>query len=231
MTSKFGAAVAAILMIVCSGCASELKSPLPRGTAAYEAIPVKAMDELLAQRIGAGDRLNIRVFAEPELSSPDYRVDASGFLQMPLVGQIIAAGVSPDELRQEISRRLAARFIRDPQVSVAVAERARASYAVEGEVKEPGIFEADLSTTLLAALAKAKSPTPVARLDEILVFREIAGKRVGARFDLKEIRSGRAADPQIVGGDTIVVGYSSTKGAFRDFVLTAPLLNLFYIFK
>ena len=63
------------------------------------------------------------------------------------------------------------------------------------------------------------------------LFREIAGKRVGARFDLKEIRSGRAADPQIVGGDTIVVGYSSTKGAFRDFVLTAPLLNLFYIFK
>lgn len=225
------AAFAALALLACSACAQQVQSPLPAGAAAYDTIPVQVMDERLAQRIRAGDRLAIRVYGEPELTSEAYRVDTTGFVQVPLVGQVIAAGVTPEELRSELARRLGARYIRDPQVTVAVVERAKANFAVEGEVTEPGVYEADDGTTLLAALARAKSPTKVAKLDEILVFRTIDGKRLGGRFDLRQIRAGIAPDPQIVGGDTIVVGYSATKGAFRDFLQAAPLLNLFYILK
>jgi polysaccharide biosynthesis/export protein len=225
------AAAAAILAMTLGGCAAQLASPLPSGEAAYDAIPVQVMDQRLAQRIRAGDRLAIRVFGEPELTSDAYRVDSTGFLQVPLVGQIIAAGVTPEELRAELTRRLGARFIRDPQVTVAVVERAKASFAVEGEVEEPGVYEADDTTTLLAALARAKSPTQTAKLDEILVFRTIDGKRLGARFDLRQIRAGLAPDPQIIGGDTIVVGFSAKKGAFRDFLQAIPLFNLFYLLR
>jgi polysaccharide export outer membrane protein len=225
----FTAAAAALLSLTLGACAVQVESPLPSGPAAYDAIPVQVMDQRLAQRIRAGDRLAIRVFGEPELTSEAYRVDSTGFLQVPLVGQIIAAGVTPEELRAELTRRLAARFIRDPQVTVAVVERAKASFAVEGEVEDPGVYEADDTTTLLAALARAKSPTQTAKLDEILVFRTIDGKRLGARFDLREIRAGIAPDPQIIGGDTIVVGYSANKGAFRDFLQAIPLFNIFYL--
>jgi polysaccharide export outer membrane protein len=131
----------------------------------------------------------------------------------------------------ELVRRLGQRYIRNPQVSVAVAERAKSNFAVEGQVNEPGVFEADASTTLLAALARAKSPTKTAKLDEVLVFRSIDGKRLGARFDLNEVRSGRAADPQIIGGDTIVVGYSEARGRWQDILAAAPLLNLFYVLR
>lgn len=206
-------------------------STLPTGPAAYEAIPVRAMDEIVAQRIRANDKLAISVFGEPELTRADYVVDGSGFLQVPLIGQIIAAGVSPDELRAEIARRLGARFIRDPQVSVTLTERAKARFAVEGQVEKPGVYEADTTTTLLAAIAQAGSPSRVARHSEVMVFRIVDGRRIGGRFDIDQIRAGRADDPQIIGGDTVVVGYSGSKGFWRDVRETAPLLNLFYLLR
>jgi len=204
---------------------------LPSGEAAYGVIPVKAMDELIAQRIRPNDKLAISVFGEPELTRDDYVVDGSGFLQVPLIGQMIAAGVSPDELRAEIARRLGSRFIRDPQVSVTVTERAKARFAVEGQVEHPGVYEADATTTLLAAIAQAGSPNRVAKHDEVMVFRIVDGRRLGGRFDIDQIRSGRAYDPQIIGGDTVVVGYSGSKGFWRDVRETAPLLNLFYLLR
>lgn len=206
-------------------------NPLPSGQAAYDVIPVKAMDELVAQRIRSGDKLAISVFGEPELSRTDYIVDSTGFVQVPLIGQVIAAGVTPEELRAEVTRRLGARFIRDPQVSVSLTERARARFAVEGQVEDPGVYEADATTTLLAAIAQAGSPNRVAKNNEVMVFRVIDGRRLGARFDIDQIRSGRADDPQIIGGDTIVVGYSGSKGFWRDVRETAPLLNLFYLVR
>jgi polysaccharide export outer membrane protein len=54
---------------------------------------------------------------------------------------------------------------------------------------------------------------------------------MGARFDIEQIRAGRADDPQIIGGDTVVVGYSGSKGFWRDVRETAPLLNLFYLIR
>lgn len=232
MTPRFSISLLAALALAGAGCAKG-SGPiaLPSGAAAYETIPVKAMDEMVAQRIRVGDHLSIRVFGEKELTSEDYVVDASGMLQMPLAGQVIASGISPEELGKEIARRLGTRFIRNPQVTVAVASRAKSTFAIEGEVREPGVYEIEDSLTLLGALARAKSPTTVAKLDEILVFRELDGQRTGARFDLRDVRAGRAPDPQIIGGDTVVVGFSSTKGTWRDILLTAPLLNLFYIFR
>lgn len=224
---------------VLAGCLGVLASQplaarslsLPSGMVAYEVIPVKAMDEIVAQQIRANDKLAISVFGEPELTRDDYVVDGSGFLQVPLIGQIIAAGVSPEELRAEITRRLSDGFIREPYVSVVLTERAKARFAVEGQVEDPGVYEADASTTLLAAIAQAGSPNRVAKHSEVTVFRAISGQRLGARFDLDQIRAGLADDPQIIGGDTIVVGYSRSKGFWRDVRETAPLLNLFYLFR
>ena len=112
-----------------------------------------------------------------------------------------------------------------------VTERVKTSYAVEGDVREPGVFEALPGATLLSALAQAKSPTNTASLSQVMVFRTVGGQRMGARFSLSQIRGGSAPDPQILAGDTIVVGHSSSKGAWREFLLAAPAFNLFYIFR
>ncbi|MFM5931577.1 MAG: polysaccharide biosynthesis/export family protein [Novosphingobium sp.] len=214
-----------------SACAASGKpSTLPQGAAAYEAIPEKVDNGELAARIQAGDRLAIRVFGEPELSSDNFRVDPVGFVQLPLIGEMIAAGQTPRELRAEIARRLGARFIRDPQVAVTVLDRPRSTFTVEGSVESPGVFEANTGTTLLTALAQAKSPNKTAKLDEIMVFRIVNGRRAGGRFNLNDIRRGNAPDPQILAGDTIVVGNSALKSSWRDFLAAAPLFNIFTFF-
>jgi polysaccharide export outer membrane protein len=50
---------------------------------------------------------------------------------------------------------------------------------------------------------------------------------MGAVFDLRRIRRGFDPDPLILGGDTVVVGYSELKGAFRDFLSAAPAIAVF----
>ena len=226
---RLGAAlIMAAAMLVLAGCSdSSGKSPLPKGASAYSTIPERVDNGELSQKLRAGDRLAIKIFGEPELTSDNYRIDAIGFLQMPLVGELIAGGQTPHELSVEITRRLAAKYVRDPQVAVTVIDRPRSTFSVEGDVESPGVFEANPETTLLTGLAQARSPKRTAKLDEIAIFRNINGQRAGALFNLVDIRRGRAADPQILAGDKIVVGKSAAKQAWRDFLETAPVFNAF----
>jgi polysaccharide export outer membrane protein len=149
---------------------------------------------------------------------------------MPLVGEVRAAGRTPSEVSGEIESRLRQRYIVDPQVVLSVKKAAPRTISVEGQVNKPGVYEIDGNATLLTALAQAQSPTRVAQLSDVVVFRSQDGKRLAARFNLNDIRKGAAPDPQVVGGDVIVVGFSRGKGLWRDFIQTAPLFNIFYIF-
>ena len=212
------------------GCAHRSASLLPVGEAAYATIEVK--DGTPGEDIiRPGDHLAIRVLGEPELTSDAYIVDAKGTIQVPLAGEILVSGRNPGEVRDDVTRRLGSRYIRNPQVTVSVSQRRRTTFAVEGDVREPGIFEAAPGTTLLSAVAQAKSTTDTAKLDEVMIFRMLDGQRIGARFNLGDIREGSAADPTILAGDTVVVGRSGLKNSWKQFLQAVPLFNLFYIFR
>jgi polysaccharide export outer membrane protein len=224
-----GLVAAAIMAMSLAGCAGT-PNPLPTGPQAYAVFPnTEAWPD--EDTLRAGDHLSIRVLGEPELTSDAYVVDSNGSIQVPLAGQVPAAGRTSAQLRDELVKRLGERFIRDPQVAVIVTERRRTTFAVEGDVREPGVFEAMPGTSLLTAIAQAKSPTETASLDEVMIFRVVNGQRMGARFNVDDIRKGRAADPQILPGDTIVVGRSGLKSAWKQFLQAAPAFNLFYIFR
>lgn len=219
----------ALVGLTLSGCGRSLQSAgLPTGAAAYAiAPPADAAAAPQAYRIGPGDSISVSVFQEPDLSNDKLQVDDVGRIQLPLAGDILAAGLTAPELSAVIAERLGRDYIRHPQVVVSVVSTREQTVAVEGEVKMPGVYKVSPSDTLLSAVARAQSPTNVARLDEVIVFRTVNGRRMGARFDLGQIRSGQAADPQILGGDVIVVGFSSLKGVYRDILQAAPLLNVF----
>jgi polysaccharide export outer membrane protein len=146
---------------------------------------------------------------------------------LPLIGEVQAAGLSSGQLGKEVERALAAQFLRDPHVNVVLVKTAPRTVAVEGQVKDPGVFEVRQGYTLLSALAMAGSTIETAKLNEVLIFRQRDGQRVGGRFDLTDIRAGRAADPNILPGDVIVVGYSQVRGVYLDFLKTAPIFGAF----
>ena len=212
------------------GCASSGPSPLPAGAQAYAVIPEHVETVSEGEVLGAGDRIAIRVFGEPELTG-EYSVDSAGYLQIPLLGEMIVAGQSPRQLSEELQRRLAARFVRDPSVTVSVTDRPQSTFTVEGDVNNPGTFPVSGSTTLLSAMAQAKSPTKTAKTNDIMIFRKINGQRAGGRFNLSDIRRGRAPDPQVLEGDMIVVVNSEFKSAWRDALAALPLLNFFYLLR
>lgn len=214
-------------LLALGGCFSP-SAGLPKDDAAYAIMPPAAPGGGLdLYRIGVLDTLSIRVFQEPELSFDEVSVDASGFINFPLVGQIEAVGKTPQQLSDELESGLGSRFIRDPQVVVGVVESAAQRVTVSGSVVEPGVYEIAGASSLVESIARAKGLTDRAVDDEVLVFREIDGERFGAVFNLRHIQEGRAPDPQIRGGDRIVVGYSTLRGAYQDFLRAAPILNVF----
>lgn len=214
------------------GCERTVSSDLPRGAAAYDVIaaPVAGGGVPAQYVLRTGDRINLSVFREKEFSADNVLVDTSGNATFPLLGTVRVAGLTQDQLSQMVRQELGARYLRDPRVSVAVAVPALTTISVEGQVEQPGVYEVMPGATLLTSMALARSTTDRARLDEVLVFRNIDGQRMGARFDLAAIRAGKAADPAILPGDVVVVGYSQLRGVFQDILKTAPLFNVFTSF-
>lgn len=184
-------------------------------------------DALSEYRIGVGDKLNVRVFQVPDLSFAELVVDTSGNIQMPLIGAVQSAGRTSSDLSSDIERRLSARYLQDPQVTITVSEAASQKITVDGAVTKPGVYEMRGSTTLLQAVAMAEGPSGTADLTKVAVFRTVAGQRSVALFDLAAIRQGRADDPEVLGDDVIVVDTSRLSVATRSILGAIPALAIF----
>lgn len=201
---------------------------MARGNSAYRVIPaINEADAVQDYQIGPLDTVNIIVFQEPDISAEEVVVDASGDISMPLIGRVHAAGLTTTELARELEQRLGERYYVDPQVTVVVATSVGQVVTIQGQVEEPGLYPLQGPTSLLDTLAMAKGETRIAALDEVVVFRVIDGQRTAALFDVNRIRRGEDDDPQIKGRDTVVVGFSNLKSAYRDMLQAAPLFNVF----
>lgn len=220
-----------ILPALCgiAACASNnVGAGLPRGGTAYNLVPAMASNVAPAEyRIGPLDALDITVLQEPDLSMKAAPVDAFGNVNLTLIGDVRANGKTASELAKEVAARYSEKYLKNPQVSVVVAKPVAQKVAVQGEVTQPGVYPIDGPTTLLGALSLAKGETQYAALNDVVVLRQINGQRTGAVFDIRQIRNGQAADPQIRSNDTIIVGYSGSRRAWRDLTTGFPLLNLF----
>lgn len=223
--------VAALAACAClpllAACQPQLHSALPTGSPAYAVIGAEPGAGSGSYALQVGDVVTVNVFQEPDLTVQAVPIDNAGNLYLPLIGQVHAAGRTQAELSADVAQAYGQKYLRRPQVAVIVNQTLSNTVSVEGEVVLPGVYPVQPGATLLSALAQARSPSQSAKLDEVLVFRQINGQRMGARFDVVEIRSGRAPDPQVLAGDVIVVGYSRVRGGYRDILQAAPLLNVF----
>src|SRR4026208_191093 len=90
--------------------------------------------------IGAGDLIEVSVFEVEELSKIRLRVPLRGWVSLPLLGQIEAAGRTTAQLEDDIRDRLERRFMHDPQVSVFIHEHNSQRVSVIGAVRRGGVF-------------------------------------------------------------------------------------------
>lgn len=226
---RTGALLGSILLLV-SGCAGtriqEGEVPLP----ASLVTPIPNIGDPFGEyHIGPLDTLSITVLLEPDLTFPSIPVDHGGVFTMPLIGEVAASGKTSKQLTEEITQRLSA-YLVAPAVAVNVTNPASQRVTVDGYVNSPGVYQLTGDTTLLGAIAMAKGPGRVAKLNEIAIFRTVDGHRYAAKFDLTAIREGRAADPQIRASDVIVVGFSRLSQVYQDFLTALPVITVFQRF-
>jgi polysaccharide export outer membrane protein len=120
--------------------------PIPQAAPAPEAGP--------DYRIGPDDLLNISVFEFGDLDT-SARVTATGFVSIPLLEPIRAAGLTAAEVEAAVERGLSDGFINTPQVTVFIEEYGSQPVSVMGAVREPGVYQMQGRRYLLDMLAMA----------------------------------------------------------------------------
>jgi len=139
-------------------------------------------------RIGREDVLEVVVWHEPELTRV-MPVRPDGFISLPLLGEIEAAGKTPPELRDELTKSLS-RYVKDASVAVLVREVNGPRFSVLGEVTRAGAYPLRGAMSVTQALATAGGPNEFAG-DTVLWLRQKAGggqERV--KLSLKELVQG-----------------------------------------
>lgn len=177
-------------------------------------------------RIGPNDEIEVSVFGVEEMTRRGT-VDAAGNFSMPLAGAVQAGGKTPDELASLIEDNLRGRYLKDPQVAVNIIEVRANLVTIDGAVQQPGIYPIIGTLTLQQAVATARGTRDVADLETVIVFRQAQGQRMAAKYDLKDIRSGRMEDPIIFANDIVVVGESASRRFLQDLRLTVPTFGTF----
>lgn len=181
-------------------------------------------------RVGAQDLLQISVFGVQDLEK-EVRVNSNGQISLPLIGGVMAGGLTIPELEAALAKKYAEGFLQNPQVTVFVKEFTSQRITVEGAVNKPGIYPITGRTTLLQAIALSEGvDDKIADLAGIVVMRTVDGKRQAAVFDLRQVRKGNIEDPQLYGDDIVVVEQSGSKTAFRRVIDSIPVLGIFRFF-
>lgn len=157
--------------------------------------------------IGKGDLLSISFWQRPELNA-DARVDAAGNIQLSLIGSVPAAGLTLNQLRDNILSRVTPVDIRVTQVAIVVREYASSVVYVTGSVARPGKLVFESIPDLWQIILEAGGPLPTAQLDEVAITRargKSAGKTIRVDLNSALEKENLSSLPQVYSGDNVNV--------------------------
>lgn len=206
------------------GCASKPLN-VPYNPANFGA-PDPVLVAKLPDVISPGDKIRISVFQVDALSG-EFQVQANGAVDYPLIGLVQAQGYTPAEFAKILADRLGEKNLRHPDVQVAVLQPAPTTITIEGAVKQPAVVQIRGPTSLLQAIAMAGGTTEQADNSQVIVFRNVGGKKMAAAFDLRAIRRAEATDPVIYPNDMVVVSDSNNKKLIDSILRAVPALGIF----
>jgi polysaccharide export outer membrane protein len=123
--------------------------------------------------LDSGDRLRVVVFGQDGLTN-SYVVDASGHIDMPLIGSVAAGGLTTDQLAARIADQLRQGFIREPHVAVEI--EAYRPFFILGEVAQPGQYPYVANMTVETAVAIAGGFGPRGFHKTVVISRNSGGR-------------------------------------------------------
>ncbi len=154
--------------------------PPPRATTGQGPIPTGTLR--------AGDILQLKVYRDSELSG-SYLIEANGFVQIPGLGTIHAAGLRPDQVTQAMVDAMRSKGFREPELAI----RPQIRISVLGQVHTPQLYSIDPGLSLLQLITLAGGPTERADLKRTRVIRDGKAYEVDMEAALHGSASGRVA--------------------------------------
>jgi polysaccharide export outer membrane protein len=156
--------------------------------------------------IGVGDMLGINVWKEGELSK-NVPVRPDGMITLPLIGEIKASGLTPVQLKDQITAALE-KVMSDPQVVVMVESVNSLSFNIMGNVYKPGYYPLGKPITVLDAIALSGGFRDFAKQSKIYILRAGPnGTQLKIKFNYKQVIKGQkmAQNIMVEPRDTIVI--------------------------
>lgn len=154
-------------------------------------------------KIGVGDVLHITVWEEPQLTETAV-VRPDGKVSMPLVSEVPVAGLTPEDVQQTLTDRLA-QLVHKPRVTVTVQEIHSRMVYITGEVQRPGAYPLMDSMNVVQLVARSGGLTDFAKQKRVYVLRAVDGARVDVNY--QKVLKGQAPQQnvELAPGDTVVV--------------------------
>jgi polysaccharide biosynthesis/export protein len=200
-TSIFETLVLAALLIGAPAASAQTKpNATAKASAAVTNVRPWDKDEY---RLGPGDKLRVEVYREAQLSQ-SLQVRPDGKITLPLVGDFLAAGKTPIELRDTLATSLK-EYVTNPVVTVIVVEATAAQVYVIGEVTNPGTLVMQGPMTVLQALAQVGGLREFADRNDIRILRKTPQGVRTLEFNYKTAIKGESENVFLQPGDTVVV--------------------------
>ncbi|HTP89117.1 MAG TPA: polysaccharide biosynthesis/export family protein [Bryobacteraceae bacterium] len=151
--------------------------------------------------IGAEDVLHVLVWREADLTG-DKVVRPDGKISLPLIGELQAAGLTPEQLGNDIGTALG-KYINSPEVTVSLMSVNSKKYYIDGEVNKPGEYKLVTPTTVLEALSQAGGFREFAKESKIRILRG----STTLHFNYKQVSHAKKMEQNIYleNGDHIIV--------------------------
>jgi len=179
--------------------------PAAPATAPAPAVSSGAVTPPAGYVIGPEDVLSVVVWREKDLSV-DVVVRPDGRITLPLINEVVAAGLTPDQLKDRLKEGLG-RFVEDPNVTVGVKQINSLKVFITGLVSKPGVFPLTSSMTVLQLISLAGGLNEFADSKKIVIMRTDNGVQRALNFNYQDVRKGKnlKQNIELQAGDTVIV--------------------------
>jgi polysaccharide export outer membrane protein len=175
------------------------------GAQAQSAQPPEGITPPADYLIGPGDVLIITFWKEPDMSA-EQQVRPDGRITLPLLNDVSAMGLKPDQLRDRLAE-MSKNYLEDPRVTVGLRQINSRKVYIYGGIAKAGAYDLLTPTTVLQLISVAGGTREFVSGKNILIIRTEDGKPRGIKFNLKEVQEGKNLEQNILlkPGDTVQV--------------------------
>jgi polysaccharide export outer membrane protein len=196
---KWSILLGPLVLLASLVCSIPSQQPTPKEDAAPSVIG--------AYHIRSGDKLSVKFLYQPELNELSVVVRPDGFINLPMIDEVMARGLTVAELTAGLEKAYGEILLK-PVISINLVEYVAPRIFVGGQVAKPGSYELRAGQTLMQAVVLAGGFTRDANRKTVLHARPIGGGKLKmAKFDVTEMLSDSATPHEVLlqDGDYIFV--------------------------